>query len=181
MPWNVEHNFPALKDTYEVPTDYPNVGYDTIIASWFTDVFTSIFAIEDALGYDVRDGFDDLAARLSGKIYHTRIVGGTPDFDGNDFTTDGNEHFLDLSGIIPVGTKAVMLNGWILWDVPALRVIYPVNAGADWSDYFTFTDTPADCSFIIVLPVDATRKIAYIFDDDIWLAESSLSVVGWFK
>lgn len=49
MTWNVVHNFPGAKDTYEVPVDYPNVGYDTIIASWFTDIFTSILAIEEAL------------------------------------------------------------------------------------------------------------------------------------
>lgn len=49
MTWNVAHNFPGAKDTYEVPKDYPDVGYDTIIAAWFTDVFTSIFAMQDVL------------------------------------------------------------------------------------------------------------------------------------
>lgn len=49
MTWNVVHNFPASKDTYQVPVDYPTVGYDTIIALWFTDVFTSILANQDAL------------------------------------------------------------------------------------------------------------------------------------
>lgn len=49
MTWNVAHNFPGAKDTYQVPTDYPDVGYDTIIAAWFTDVFTSILAIQEAI------------------------------------------------------------------------------------------------------------------------------------
>lgn len=49
MTWNVVHNFPTEKDTYQVPIDYPTVGYDTIIASWFTDIFTSIFAMQDSL------------------------------------------------------------------------------------------------------------------------------------
>lgn len=49
MTWNVVHNFPGAKDTYQVPVDYPDVGYDTIIASWFTDIFTSILAMQDSL------------------------------------------------------------------------------------------------------------------------------------
>lgn len=49
MTWNVVHNFPGAKDTYQVPVDYPTVGYDTIIATWFTDIFTSILAMQDSL------------------------------------------------------------------------------------------------------------------------------------
>lgn len=49
MTWNVAHNFPGAKDTYQVPVDYPTVGYDTIIAAWFTDVFTSILAMQESL------------------------------------------------------------------------------------------------------------------------------------
>lgn len=49
MTWNVVHNFPGAKDTYQVPVDYPTVGYDTIIAAWFTDIFTSILAMQDSL------------------------------------------------------------------------------------------------------------------------------------
>ncbi|MBA7613776.1 hypothetical protein ES703_21032 [subsurface metagenome] len=49
MTWNVVHNFPGAKDAYEVPVDYPDAGYDTIIASWFTDIFTSILAIQEAI------------------------------------------------------------------------------------------------------------------------------------
>jgi len=189
MTWKIEHKYPTEKDTYEVPIDYPIAGYDTIIALWFTDLYTSIFAIMDALGYDIRGGYTDLNERLSGRLYHTRIVGDTPDFSGHDFITDGEEHFLDLSGILPKGTKAVVLNGWFLWDNPDFRIIYPVVAGADmFADGFALEDSavappviPGSRPFNVVFPVDATRKIAYQFDASIWTDESLLSVTGWFK
>jgi len=181
MTWKIEHKYPTEKDTYEVPIDYPITGYDTIIALWFTDLYTSIFAIMDALGYDIRGGYTDLNERLSGRLYHTRIVGDTPDFSGHDFITDGEEHFLDLSGILPVGTKAIVLNGWFFWDAPDFRIIYPVGAGADmFFDGFALEATES-ISFNIILPVDATRRIAYQFYASIWLAESVLSITGLFR
>lgn len=180
MTWKVEHKFPAEKDTYEIPINYPTEGFDTIIALWFTDVFTSILAIEDTLGYDVRGGYANLNERISGRLYHTRIVGDIPDFDGNAFICDGEEHFLDLSSILPEGTKAVELNGWFLWDDPDFRIIYPVVAGADmFVDGFAL-EADLAIAFRVTLPVDETRRIAYQFYASVWLDESALSVTAWF-
>ena len=65
MTWKIEHFFPVKKDTYTIPIDYPTSGYDTIIASWFTDAYTSIFAIMDALGYDITGEYDTLNDRIN--------------------------------------------------------------------------------------------------------------------
>jgi len=191
MTWDVVHKFPVEKDTYQVPINYPDTGYDTIIALWFTDVFTSILAIEDALGYDIRDGFADLATRLSGRIFHTRIVGNTPDFDGSDFDDDGDAHLLDLSGIIPVGTTAVLLNGSFYADetsLPGLCGFYPGQSVGFWSFgdgvELTFSGdsaSPYYVGFNVIIPVDGDRDIQYILDATIMHDESRLSVTGWFK
>lgn len=64
MVWAWTHNFPASKDAFTTPTDYPNIGYDNIIASWFADVFQAIGDIMDALGYDITGGHADLKTWL---------------------------------------------------------------------------------------------------------------------
>lgn len=190
MTWNVEHNFPVAKDTYEVPVNYPDVGYDTIIAAWFTDIFTSILAIEDALGYDIRDGFADLATRLSGKILHTRIIGdiqaGVADFGFADFICDGTVRELDLSPIIPVGTKAVVVNGrWWVDVLDDMMDLIEPNLLGDFS--FGDIALPGDSAlglmvFTKVIPVGEDRKLRYLFACtilDTW--DCGLSITGYFK
>ncbi len=191
MVWGWVHNFPVSVDVFTKPIDYPDVGYDTVIADWLQDIFDAVETIEDTLGYDIRDGFADLATRLSGRIYHTRIVGNTPDFNNSDFDTDGGEHTLNLSGIIPVGTKAVLLNGAFHSSdafLPGLCAFYPSAAvgfapQGDSVELVFSVDPPAFAfvSFNVIIPVDGDRAVKYALDVNLQAATTRVSVTGWFK
>lgn len=180
MTWKVEHKFPEAKDEYEIPIDYPTPGHDTIIASWFTDVFISVLAMQDALGYDIRGGYANLNVRLSGRLFHTRIVGATPDFTETDFIDDDTERYLDLSGIIPDGTKAVMMNMMFFGAPDMFRAFYSVVAGADmFNDGYVPADPPL--AVHLIFSVDETKRIAYTLEPGGAPDFALVSIVDYFK
>jgi len=183
MTWDVVHKFPVEKDTYQVPINYPDAGYDTIIALWFTDVFTSILAIEDALGYDIKGGYADLNERISGGLYSPRIVGDTPDFDDEDFTCDGGSHTLSLSGIIPVGTKAAVLTGMLWTEIEPEGMIF-LAVGGGIGDQINVIGAPADICWIggvsVIVPVNEDREISYIFETAL-VPDTRVSITGYFR
>ena len=190
MTWKVEHKFPAEKDIYQIPIDYPTPGHDTIIASWFTDVFTSILAIEDTLGYDVRGGYANLNERISGKLYHSRLIGdvqaGALDFGFADFICDGDVHELDLSSIIPPGTTAVVVNG--RWWVSSLDDMMDLVDCSDigdfsWGDIALTGDSASGYMvFNVIYPVTSARKLLYLFACTILdTFDCGMAITGYFK
>jgi len=104
------------------------------------------------------------------------------DFTLNDFTRDDQYHDLDLSSLIPAGTKAVLLWGAYKSDTAdcecrlvqyghtgtyrkVLRHQHVVNIGQD-----------IDC----LMPVDSNRKIKYAFSSVPTYVYINLSVVAYF-
>lgn len=125
-----------------------------------------------------------------GGTYHSRLIGniqaGIADFGFADFICDGSPHELDLSSIIPVGTKAVVVNG--RWWVSALDDMMDLLDCSDIGDA-SFGDiaVPGDSGsgymvFNVVYPVTADRKLLYLFACTILdTFDCGLSITGYFK
>lgn len=68
------HNFPVSKDAHPAYINYPAEGWDTIVASWFHDIFVALDAIQDYL----------LGNTPGGLTYEMNFA------TGNDSTGDGS-------------------------------------------------------------------------------------------
>ncbi|GAI13049.1 unnamed protein product, partial [marine sediment metagenome] len=89
-----------------------------------------------------------------------------PDFDAINFTQDGAWHELDLSGIIPVGVKAVSVRIKIGDAVVQKRARF--RAVGDTNTLHTCEIHSQVSNFFIVarfdIGVDSNRKIEYYID-----------------
>jgi len=103
------------------------------------------------------------------------------DFDVTDFTTDGNQHDLDLSGIVPEGAKAVLLrlsladdaaNSYIQFRPRGQPNIY--NSSVCYTQVAGITD---DKDLITPLPAD--RKLTYSSTNTTFLS-IDIVVKGWW-
>ncbi len=105
----------------------------------------------------------------------------TPDFDIGNLITDGTTRDLDLSGIIPVGTKAVVLHLSVR-DGLTNQILYVMNKGNTNFQNVAITRTQINNisnDNTVVLGVDADRKSSYNASNTVWTI-CNITVGGWF-
>lgn len=103
------------------------------------------------------------------------------DFHKTDLTTDYQYHDLDLSGIIPVGTVAVLLWGAFKGDVADAEVCL-AKAGYSGNYLKSLHFQPVanhGTGFSTIIPVSPDRKIKYRISNVNWVYVS-FNIVGWF-
>lgn len=106
---------------------------------------------------------------------------GSYDWETGDFTKDGAWHDLDLSAIVPAGTKAVAFSLRIKTPiVNKLFILKPKGLGPAW--YFAGAVTQiADMAQYLDLccACDVNRKIEYNITPTTW-TYITLTVKGWW-
>jgi hypothetical protein len=183
-----EHLFPVSKDVHPEYIDWPNVGYDKLIALFLHEIFTALDAIQDALGYDITGAYADLNTRLEklddsakGIGYYDRGDPAVYDKVKDDLIRDGAYHDWDLSAIVPEGAKSILIRGEIEGE------------GADWEVRFrekgNVNEINTDCmqplmTYVerhrtVIVACDANRVIEYQIDDEAWTI-INLAVRGWW-
>lgn len=103
------------------------------------------------------------------------------DFILSDFTRDYQYHDLDLSGIIPAGTKLVLLWGAFKSDTPDCEGNFAQSGhtGEYLKSLYFEPVANIGCTMDCLIPVDSDRKIQYRFSNVTYLY-INLSVVAWF-
>jgi len=103
------------------------------------------------------------------------------DFNKTDLTNDYEYHDLDLSGIIPAGTVAVLLWGVFKGDVADSEVTFAKAGYTGTKLKSTFYQSVANQAegFCTIIPVSPGRKIQYKISYVNWVFVS-FSVAGWF-
>lgn len=121
-------------------------------------------------------------SRRAGSKYTDRDNVASVDFLSGDLTKDGAWHELDLSSIIPAGTKLVMLRTLVigLATIAALKVKTKTNADDINVDVSSMETTGSPKEDTLWVKPDADGVIEY------WLSAVSyvtitLTVGGWFK
>jgi len=102
------------------------------------------------------------------------------DFEKEDFTTDYTWREFDLSGIVPVGAKYVVLYTYIVGSNPQWSVAFGENGNSNDVTVFksvTQVDTAVVCDEGIV-KLDADRKIQYKIWNAAWTT-IGVAVKGW--
>ena len=103
------------------------------------------------------------------------------DFTKNDFTTDYQYHDLDLSGIIPNGTIAVILWGAFKGDVAQSEIcLAKAGYSGNYLKALFFQPIVNEGSgFSTIVPVSTDLKIKYRISNVNWVY-INLQIVGWF-
>lgn len=120
--------------------------------------------------------------RRAGSKFTNRQDPATSDFNQGTLTHDAAWHEMDLSSIIPAGTKLVMLRVQLI-AVPTIGVM-KVRRNGNTNDVNTDVASMETVGFpelrtLWVVP-DADGKVEYWFTDVTWIA-IAVSVAGWFK
>lgn len=103
------------------------------------------------------------------------------DFDVNDFTTDGNWHDLDLSGIVPAKAKAVLLFVRIRNNVVGASIRFRRNGNVnDQSSNAVYTQVSnLSKGLDMVTPLDENRIIEYRASNVVF-TDITANVRGWW-
>lgn len=182
------HNFPVSKDEHPTYIDWPTVGYDILIVLFLHEIFTALDAIQDALGYDITGAFANLNARLEQLDHATKAHGfydrGDPasfDKDVGDLTKDGAWHDWDVSAIVPVGAKAVLLCGHLEGAGTDWRIKFRKNGNTNEINHCGMETIRANVERhrTSIVACDANRVIEYNADNQAWVA-LSLAIRGWW-
>jgi hypothetical protein len=102
------------------------------------------------------------------------------DYDQTTLTSDGNYHDLDLSGVVPVGAKAVMLAIWYKHTIPGSYMRFRQNGN---SYAVNCVDVTAQVNGIyfsteLIIQCDANRVIEYVSSSS--PVGINVVVMGWF-
>ena len=135
----------------------------------------------DDVGETSHPDIDDIVHQLErGGVYVDRGDAAVYDFLVGDLTTDGVKHDLDLSGIIPLGTKAVLLKMNIVDNLTGkyISVFKKGYTGVNTAPIRTqAAGVITDGHFIVA--VDNNRKCEYITSNTAFTGISIL-VTGWY-
>lgn len=182
------HNFPASKDAHPTYIDYPTAGWDTLVVLVIHEIFTALDAMQDALGYDILNGFADLNTRLEQLDHATKAHGiydrGDPaafDYLKAALTTDATWRDLDLSAIVPANAKYVLLRTSLESANPGDMIRYRENGNANEINICSCESLRANVerNRMVMVACDANRVIEYNADNIAW---TTLSIVvrGWW-
>lgn len=103
------------------------------------------------------------------------------DFETSDFITDGNWHELDLSNIVPEGTKAVCFLTYIIDDIVASHISFRKKGNTNTVNKFVsrtqLANVLMDGNGIVFCDTD--RKIEYRTSNTTfsWI---TLTIRGWY-
>ncbi len=181
------HNFPASKDEHPTYINWPTVGYDIIIAAFLHSIFTALDAIQNALGYNILNGFADLNTRLEQLDHVTKAHGfydrGDPasvDYVKGDLVLDGTWQDLDLSGIIPVGAVAGLLHVTVEGNSATWSAIFRKKGNVNEINHAHIESFRANVerSRSLTVFLDSSRVCQYKADNVAWTT-FSIAVVGW--
>lgn len=103
------------------------------------------------------------------------------DFIANDLTKDDAWHDLDLSGIVPSGSTAVLINLQAKSNGAGNYFQLRTNGNSN-SRNVSYITTPVAVvanGFDCIVPVDSTRIIEYLLSVATWFT-ASLTVKGWW-
>ncbi len=138
--------------------------------------------LEAWVGQQMIDLLESILAKnyLQHSYVHNPCTNGW-DFTKVDLTTDANWHDLDLSGIIPVEAKAVLV---FIRIRDTLTGLYALLSTPGETEIGCFTYLYNQVSGIrmgacYVITPDANRKIIYKFSDQVW-DEIHVKIMGWW-
>jgi hypothetical protein len=127
-------------------------------------------------------GNSDGSVRSIYGLFHYRGNTAAADFAVGDLTTDGTQNNIDLSSIIPVGTKAVMLAVHVKDDAAGSTIQFAyknqanlVNVGAV-ATQVTNIDNYGD---VIVCLQPGDRTVDYLATNVVWTTVN-ITVKGWW-
>lgn len=103
------------------------------------------------------------------------------DLTDADLSTDGAWHTIDLSSIVPAGTKAVALFCLIFDDAAQSELSFRTNGNVNNSNLSSLYTQVANIinSADVVVPLDANRNIQYKAANVGWIA-IEITVKGWW-
>ncbi len=181
------------KYKYFVPSSINNVESDPYRTNWKTaiDYWQNILTADEKKEYNRRSkkglrisGYNLFIREAMRGIYKMFVNRGDPanyDFTLTDFTTDGNWHDLDLSGIIPATARALLFEVEIDNNVSNKHAIFKKYGQTNDINHFdaeTKLATPHE-SYMGILAVDGNRKISYKIDSSGW-SDFDFIVRGWW-
>lgn len=167
-------------------TDFPTQTDDVDdVSAWLINALAhEMIAVQKELGTQPKAGFADVDARLDAMLPHYNDRGDPSayDFTLANLTTDGTWRDLDLSAIVPAGTKAVLLLINV-WDDKSNTDLYLKEKGNSNAYNASRINTQiANVSILndAIVACDDNRKIQYYAENTTWTA-LNLVVRGWFK
>lgn len=104
------------------------------------------------------------------------------DFDKDDFTKDGAWHDLDLSSIVPVCVKAVLLIGHVEGNGVDWTIMFRKKGNVNEVNHGGMETLRANVERcrMIICSVDTNRVLQYKADNQNW-ATLDLAVRGWWR
>ena len=162
-----------------VPADSDQVKIDAAATRGYIGAASSDGVLRTGAGLSYTDGGDFVTINTIGFVDRGNLAAN--DFDQTGLTTNGVWQDLDLSSIIPVGTKSVYLRVLILDDV-ANSYLFLKNK--DYADDVNSVGlyTPAANIGVIgtyQITVDSNRKIQYL-GANLTFTSINITVVGWW-
>lgn len=157
---------------------------DWLYAARYNELKKELRAALIELGTDPAGTFATVKARLDDMLphFHDRGDPSANDFTQATLTVDGAWHDMDLSSIVPVGTKAVLLGGLIRDDAVGNSVMFRENGNTNaYNVERVFTQVAnVTLGYTTIVACDTNRVIEYRFveaDFDI----AYVNVKGWWK
>jgi len=114
-------------------------------------------------------------------MYHDRGDPAAYDYDINDFIKDGAWHDLDLSAILPVCTKAVLLIGHVEGNGIDWTIMFRKKGNVNEVNHGGMETIRANVERcrVMICSVDAYRVLQYKADNQAW-ATIDLAIRGWW-
>lgn len=170
---------PSLTQVFEATDDV-----DWMNASRWHNLRDELRAALIELGTLPKGTFGDVKARLD-DIYpqfHDRGDPVTWDWQVGDLTTDGAWHDLDLSTIVPAGTKAVLMRANIVDNLVNQLLYFREKGNSGWQNSSLLTTQVANqgINHDVVVAVDANRVIQYWASSTTWTT-INIAVRGYWK
>ncbi len=115
-------------------------------------------------------------------FFHNRGDPGFWDFILGNFTTDANWYDLDLSTIVPVGAKTILIHVQLTDNASASFVGFRKNGNSSiYNVAYAQTQVSGITNYIsLIVPCDSGRIIEYQFSNTTFTA-IKLTVGGWWK
>lgn len=167
-------------------TDYPTQTDDVDdVSAWLVNALVhEMIAVQDELGTQPKGSFADVKTRLD-NIYpqfHDRGDPSSSDLNTPTLVTDANWHDWDLSSIVPVGTKAVIIQVTVKDNVTISRIFLRKNGNTNTT---TTAIVRSQCAGVesngtIIIACDNDRKVEYNATNTTF-NYITMTITGWWK
>lgn len=106
----------------------------------------------------------------------------TGDYVVGNFTSDNTWRNLDLSSIVPVGAKAVLLRITIQGDVAGKALQFRKNGNSNTSNSVIARTIVANgtITYDFTVACDSGRVVEYLGSDGITWSKQNVTVGGWY-